>query len=62
MDTVETELSWLKRWHRVPSRSLREPLARSLARSALLCYKFLSIYEQISLVNSGGNQASVNIC
>lgn len=28
----------------------------------LLCYKFSSIYEQISLVNMTGNQQSVNIC
>lgn len=28
----------------------------------LLCYKFHSIYEQISLVNTTGNQQSVNIC
>lgn len=28
----------------------------------LLCYKFSSIYEQISLVNKTGNQQSVNIC
>lgn len=28
----------------------------------LLCYKFHSIYEQISLVNKTGNQQSVNIC
>lgn len=27
-----------------------------------LCYKFHSIYEQISLVNKAGNQQSVNIC